>query len=196
MNEGLIDIIEQCQAKNEKGFEALYKKYYRVLHSIAIRYCRTSFEADDVLQDAFIKIFHNIDSYSPEGSFEGWLKRIVQNTAINNYKSNLKYNLHVPVLESEDIKDNENIDSIFGDFEAKDILLLLNKLPDGYRIIINLFCLDGFTHKEIAKQLNITEGTSKSQLFKAKAYLKRLVDTEFNRKMNKMSKPIVTLKYQ
>jgi RNA polymerase sigma factor (sigma-70 family) len=126
------------------------------------------------LQDSFIKIFNSIDSYNEKGSFEGWMKRVVQNTAINSYRSNLKFDLHIAISDETDIGD-DSFNTVFDAFSNKEILALLNQLPEGYRVIINLFCIDGYTHQQISELLGIAIGTSKSQLFKAKAYLKNLL---------------------
>jgi len=174
----LEQIIKDCKANKPGAYEFLYKKYYRILYGIALRYCRTTFEAEDILQEAFIKIFNNIQSYNNQGSFEGWIKRIVQYTAINHYRSNLKFNQNSDFANEEyDIQDG-SFDALFDALETKEIIILLNKMPEGYRMIINLYCIDGYTHKEISEILNISVGTSKSQLFKAKDYLKREVESQ------------------
>lgn len=177
----LQDLISNCKAGNQKAYEILYKKYYRVLFGIALRYSRTTFEAEDILQESFIKIFKKIDTYKPDGSFEGWIKRIVQNTAINNYRSNLKFNSNIDIAIPENDIHDESINNVFDSLETKEILQLLNQLPEGYRVVINLFCIDGYSHKEIADMLNISIGTSKSQLFKAKEYLKQSIITKLNK---------------
>lgn len=174
MQINLNDIIKGCKGKDEKAFEILYKKYYRILLGIALRYSRDTAEAEDILQDSFIKIFNSIESFNTKGSFEGWMKRIVQNTAINSYKSNLKFDLHVAITDEIDVGD-DSFTSGFESFSNKEILILLNQLPEGYRVVINLFFIDGYSHQEISELLNISIGTSKSQLFKAKAYLKNLL---------------------
>jgi RNA polymerase sigma factor (sigma-70 family) len=179
MQVGIEDIIKGCKAREEKAFEMLYKKYYRILFGIALRYSRTSAEAEDILQESFIKVFHSIDSYSAKGSFEGWLKRIVQNTAVNSYRSNLKFDLHLEISEhTQEIKD-DSFNHIFDSFEVKDLVGLLNMLPEGYRVVINLFYIDNYSHKEISEMLHISVGTSKSQLFKAKACLKNLIEIHY-----------------
>jgi len=174
-------LVKRCKAKEELAFEILYKNYYRVLFGIALRYSRTKAEAEDILQDSFIKIFNNIPSFKNKGSFEGWMKRIVQNTAINSYHSNLKYNLHVEISEHTDLNDKQDFNTIFESFDVKDITRFLNFLPDGYRMVINLYYIDGYSHKEIAEVLNISIGTSKSQLFKAKANLKTIIELYLKR---------------
>ena len=154
-----------------------------MLYGIAMRYSKSQAEAEDILQDSFIKVFNSIGAYQLGGSFEGWLKRIVQNTAINSYRSQLKFNLYVDVSEQELLLSDESPEAIFESLEAKEIILLLNRMPEGYRLILNLYCIDGYSHKEIAQMMNISEGTSKSQLFKAKKYLKSLLETQSKQKI-------------
>jgi RNA polymerase sigma factor (sigma-70 family) len=171
----LESIIDRCKANDHKAFEVIYKTYYRALLGVAMRYTGNLAEAEDVLQDSFIKVFHSIGSYQKKGSFEGWLKRIVQNTAINTYRNKLKFEIYVDVSEREDIED-ESLSSVFESFDEKDLIGLLNHMPEGYRLAINLYFIDGCSHKEIAAMMNISVGTSKSQLFKARNYLKNLVE--------------------
>lgn len=175
----LENIIERCKANDHKAFEIIYKKYYRALLGVAMRYTGNMTEAEDVLQDSFIKVFHSIGSYQKKGSFEGWLKRIVQNTSINTYRGKVKFDMYVDVSEREDIED-DSLDTVFDAFDEKEIVSLLNHLPEGYRLAINLYFIDGCSHKEIAGMMNISVGTSKSQLFKARNYLKNLIET-YNR---------------
>lgn len=179
----LNKLVERCKANDHKAFEIVYKKYYRVLLGIALRYTSNLHEAKDVLQDAFIKIFHSVGSFNASGSFEGWIKRIVQNTAINSYRRNLKYDLYIDLSDEENDIEDDSLSSVFDAFEAKEIITLLNQMPEGYRLSINLYFIDGCSHKEIATMLDITEGTSKSQLFKAKNYLKNLIELHNRQKL-------------
>lgn len=176
MDQELEGIIELCKAHDHKAFEVLYKKYYRILLGISLRYSGNMAEAEDVLQDAFIKIFNSIRSYEGKGSFEGWIKRIVQNTAINNYRSRLKQHLYVDISEEEDRLEDTDLNTVFGTLETKEVISLLNKMPERYRLAINLYLIDGYSHNEIAGMLNISAGTSKSQLFRARNYLKHLIE--------------------
>lgn len=175
----LSDLIEKCKKNDKQSYEILYKKYYRVLYGIALRYSRTTFEAEDIIQESFIKIFKSIQSFNNQGSFEGWIKRIVQHTAINHYRSNLKFYQNSDYGEQEHSIDDGSFYSIFDALETKEIIKLLNQMPEGYRMVINLFCIDGYSHKEIAEFLNISVGTSKSQLFKAKEHLKQIIETQY-----------------
>ena len=123
----IITIINNCKANKNGAYEFLYKKYYRVLYGIALRYCRTTFEAEDVLQESFIKIFNNIHTYKHQGSFEGWLKRIVQLTAINHYKINIKYNLNSDLTNDEYKLQDDSFETLFDTLETKEILIILNE---------------------------------------------------------------------
>ncbi len=181
MNEEEKKIVKGCKERDERAFELLYKKYYRMLLGIAMRYSKDKMEAEDVLQDAFIRVFNSIDAFSEKGSFEGWLKRIVQNTAINNYRKNLKHNLYVDLADKENELMEDSFPELLGGFEVKDIVVMLNAMPDGYRVVMNLYYIDGYSHREISAMLGITEGTSKSQLFKARAFMKDLIENNLNR---------------
>lgn len=183
MEKELDKIIDGCKANNHKAFELLYRKFYRALFGIALRYSKNTAEAEDILQDSFIKIFHSISSYNGKGSFEGWMKRIVQNTAINNYRSKIKFDLYVDASNLENKLTDDDFNSVFEAFDEKDTIALLNSMPAGYRLAINLYFVDGYSHKEIAEMLNVTVGTSKSQLFKAKNYLKSLIHKQSQEKI-------------
>ena len=143
-----------------------------------MRYSRTTFEAEDILQDSYIKIFQNIDSYNLEFSFEGWIKKIVQNTAINNYRKNIKFNSQISLENDDGVLENNELADVFEQFNTNELLKLINELPEGYRLAINMFCIDGYSHQEIAEMLGISIGTSKSQVHKAKQFLKNIIATK------------------
>jgi RNA polymerase sigma factor (sigma-70 family) len=163
----LDDIIKGCIKGNAKAQEQLYLAYKGVLYTLCLKYCRNEEEAEDNLHNAFIEIFTNIGKYKNAGSFEGWMKRITINKAIDSYKKNT---LMVP------IKDNLPEDTDVTDEEvnlpASYLLNLVQQLPDQYRMVFSMFELDNYSHKEIAEALGITESTSKSNLHRAKAILK------------------------
>lgn len=167
------EIIEGCLKQKPAAQEALYKLYSARLLAICTRYAHTSFEAEDIFQEAFIKVFKNIDQYKGQGSFEGWLKHIFVNTAINHFHKSKKHNNH---QDPEDYADTVTSDTdIIGSISADELTAVISKLPEGYRMVFNLYVVEGFNHKEIADMLGISEGTSKSQYAKAKAYLKKLL---------------------
>jgi RNA polymerase sigma-70 factor (ECF subfamily) len=149
---------------------------------LSIRYCGNRIDAEDVLHDAFIKILSNVDSFTekPNASFEGWLKRITINTALNFVRSRLKTNLVIglnPLLEElpEEPSDDESFVKPGFSLSQDTLLQMVCELPDGYRTVFNLYVFEQYSHKEIALELNCTENTSKTQLFKARAYLRKKI---------------------
>lgn len=163
-------IIEGCLQGDRRVQKALYDKYAPKMYAICLRYAKDKAEAQDVLQDAFMKVFLNIGKFSKENSFEGWLRRIFVNTAITNYKSNLKHYYHQDIEEQNDsvsisYKMNDS------DFTNEELMIAVQKLSDGYRTVFNLYAIEGFMHKEIAEMLDIDVATSKSQYHRAKKIL-------------------------
>ncbi|MFC5269165.1 RNA polymerase sigma factor [Adhaeribacter terreus] len=167
-------IIEGCKREEPAFQELLYKKYASRMMAVCTRYAKTRFEAEDVFHDAFVKVFKNIQTYQ-SGSFEGWMKRIFVNTAINNYRKNLKHYGHDEFGEVHDF--SPETDSVISGITTQELLDIVNQLPEGYRLVFNMFAVEGYTHKEIGELLGIAEGTSKSQLAKAKQMLKKLLST-------------------
>jgi len=172
------DIIQGCRQKNRKAQQALYDKYSPKMFGICKRYLKNYEDAEDVLVDALFKAMTKIDMYSGNGSFEGWIRRIVVNESLMHLRKNNNFKLTVE-LKNIDIKTEVSIED---DLAAEDILKLLAKLPTGYRTIFNLYVVEGFKHREIAEQLGISINTSKSQLILAKKKLQALV------KENKISR--------
>ncbi len=163
-------IIDGCKREEPKFQELLYQKYASRMMAICTRYAKTRFEAEDIFHEAFVKVFQHIDTYQ-QGSFEGWMKRIFVNTSINNFRKNQKHYGHEQ--HSDESEKNASEDLILSDISTKELMDLINQLPEGYRLVFNLSVIEGYTHKEIGEMLNIAEGTSKSQLAKAKAFLKK-----------------------
>lgn len=157
----------------------LYTRFAPKLKSICIRYVKDSDEAKDVLQDSFIKIFHQLDKYKGEGSFEGWMKRIVINTTLDHIKKNQKLLLDksedLALLEiSEDENEVSNSDKwLDAGFTANDLLEILGRIPNEYGVVFNMFHIDGLAHKEIGQLLQIGESTSRKRLFVARKLLQR-----------------------
>jgi RNA polymerase sigma-70 factor (ECF subfamily) len=140
--------------------------------AIAQRYCNTTFESEDVLQEAFIKVFKKIGTFDGKGSFEGWLKRVVVNTAINHYHQTYKEKLNV---DYDSVKESDGLPDAVSRLSNEELLNVIKELPDGYRMVFNLYVIEGYTHKEIGELLSINEGTSKSQLAKAKNMMRKLL---------------------
>lgn len=173
----LQGIINECKKNNRNAQAKLYAALAPKLLGVCLRYMNDRDEAEDVMQESFVKIFTNLGSYRGEGSFEGWTKRIAANTALTALKK------RKAIQFERDLVIVENID--FSAEECRDVLLeevmdCLNYLPDGYRTIINLFLVEEFSHKEIAEQLNISESTSRSQYSRARQVLLKALKTKKN----------------
>jgi RNA polymerase sigma-70 factor (ECF subfamily) len=168
------ELIETCLKDNPKAQKMLYDTYSSVLFGICLRYSKNEEEAQDILQDSFIKIFTKLDTYQFTGSFEGWLKRIVTNTSIEYYRKKIT----MEHLEEIGFNPYLAVDSDRG-LEVEELLKMIQELPEGYRMVFNMYAIDGYTHGEIATKLNISEGTSKSQLSRARAYLQRKFKEKF-----------------
>jgi RNA polymerase sigma factor (sigma-70 family) len=165
------EIVQGCKAGSRKSQRLLYDRYSKKMLGVCLRYCQNREEAEDVLQDGFIKVFTNIDSFKEQGSFEGWIRRIMVNTAINNYQSNLKRYYHSDVEEETGIS-SDQVDA-FNKLSAMDLLRIIQSLPEGYRMVFNMYAIEGYTHKEIGEMLGISENTSKSQLSRARVCLQK-----------------------
>ena len=166
-------LIELLKINSESAFVELYNKYSPVLFGICLRYAKERTEAEDILQESFIKIYENIESFKSEGSLEGWLKRIVVNVSINHYRKKIKEN----TVSTDDEITYEKIipENVFSELTSKELISLIQLLPEGYRMVFNLYAIEGFKHNEIAELLGYTESTSKTQLMKAKKILQQYV---------------------
>lgn len=159
----------------------IYKLYADVLFGLSLKYSRNYQDAEDTLQDSFLIIFDKIKQYSNKGSFEGWLKRIIINTALQKYRE--KSNLEL-VKEVSDTEEVVEIDFEDTNLNIGFLLSLVQELPDKYRLIFNLYVLDSYSHKEISEMLNISEGTSKSNLSRARKKLKKELQAHQQREQN------------
>lgn len=165
----LEEIIIGCKKQSIPHQKELYLLYSKTLFNLSLKYCTSFTEAEDNLHDSFMEIYSNINQFKNTGTFEGWIKRITINKAISKYKKKTNF---------KTIDDNINIEDTTIEFEEnnitlEDLLNLIQKLPNQYRLIFNLYELDNYSHKEIAALLNISKGTSKSNLSKAKGILKK-----------------------
>lgn len=165
-------IVKGCIEKNAIAQKNLYEKFARKMMGVCLRYCDSSEEAEDVVQNGFISIFENIESFKGTGSLEGWVRKIMVNTALTNIRKNkkLKQNIELDSVEFM-IPSNSHSESL----EAKDLLKIIQTLPIGFKTVFNLYAIEGYSHKEIGEMLNISEGTSKSQYSRAKAHLQKII---------------------
>ncbi len=163
------ELLEGCKAGNRKMQEALYKQTASKMMAVCMRYAKDRMEAEDVLQMGYIKIFQKVKDYRGDGSFEGWIRRIMVNTAIESYRKNLRSLNVVPI---EDAYEQPSTGFDFSRLGMQDLMKVIQKLADGYRMVFNMYIIEGYSHKEIAETLGISEGASKSQLSRARAILK------------------------
>jgi len=163
------DFIERCLNNDSKTQGELYKQLAPKMFGICLRYAKNQMEAEDVLQEGFIKVFRYLKDYRNDGSLEGWVRRTMVNTAINFYKKKIKYQKDVSLDQTDPINNDE--ESAIDKLSAKELLEVIRELPDGYRMVFNLNVIEGYTHKEIGEMLNISENTSKSQLSRARGVL-------------------------
>lgn len=152
---------------------------------ICMRYSARREDAEDILHEGFIKVFRNIGKFRGEGSFEGWIKRIMINTSLSHYHSSLKQSFYSQAEELEDKPEDRPDDGFYGEAPPRSVLLsLIQELPDGYRFVFNMYVFEEFSHKEIASELGISVNTSKSQLAKARRQLQKKLKERYNLKPN------------
>ena len=172
-------LVKNCVNGKVESQELLYRRFSSRMFGVCLRYAKNRMEAEDIMQEGFIKVFQNLKSFRNAGSLEGWVRRIIVNTAINYYKKNLKY---LQTLDIDDCINNENISVESNDnINMKILLNLIQNLPEGYRMVFNLYVMEGYSHKEIGETLGISENTSKSQLSRARKVLQeklKLINAE------------------
>lgn len=168
------ELIIGCLRNEAACQKELFDRYAGRLLGVCHRYARNKSDAEDILQDAFIKIFEKLDQFRGQGSFEGWMRKITVNTALKKY-SLLRYQKEMSGFEVTDQFDKGNPESTHSKLGEKDLIRLINNLPDGYRLVFNLYVMEGYQHEEIATMLNIQPGTSRSQLVKARLMLQKQI---------------------
>lgn len=175
----LEELIIQCKKQDAKAQGELYNRYNRALFAICLRYSPNFAEAEDNLQDAFLTIFKKVSQYKGKGSFEGWMKRITVNTVLQKYRKQRAYE----IVDEAQIEDEAQYEVESDDIPLDFLLKIVQELPDRYRLVFSMYVLDGYQHKEIAEILEISDGTSKSNLARARNILKNKVDA-YNAKNN------------
>ena len=179
----LEKLIKKCKQGDKKSQSEVYQLFAGKLFALCLKYSKNYQEAQDNLQDGFITIYKKIDQYQFKGSFEGWLKRIVINTALQKYREKNVLN-----LISDEIPDKVEVEVDETTLSLDYLLKIIQELPNQYRLVFNLYVLDGYSHREIAEMLEISEGTSKSNLSRARQILKRKVEQNvLDEKKNKVS---------
>lgn len=167
------ELIKGCKAGKRKAQSMLYKRYASNLLGLCMRYSKSKDEAEDILQDGFIKIFEKISSLEKTSSLEPWMRRIMVNTAINSYHKNLKHYFNQDIDEMQIESTDEPEQEYMPHLSPEQVMKSIQKLPEGYRMVLNMYVFDGFSHKEIAEELGVSINTSKTQLLKARKKLKK-----------------------
>ena len=168
----LDELIIQCKKQDAKAQGELYKRYSSVLFSICLRYSPNHTEAEDSLQDSFLTIFEKVDQFKDSGSFEGWIKRITVNTVLQKYRKKRVFDIAREDQSPDEIDVEVEDEGIPLDF----LLKIIQELPDRYRLVFTMYVMDDYAHKEIAEMLGISDGTSKSNLARARMILKTKIE--------------------
>lgn len=164
-------LITDCIGQDARAQKALYTLFAPAMYKICLRYATDTSSAQDIFQDAFVKVYQNLHKIKQASHLPGWVKRIFVYTAIDNLRVQSKYRQHIEIDSAVQLASNAH--GIEAQLAAEDIMTLVQKLPQRSRLVFNLFVMEGFSHKEIAEMLSISEGTSKSQLFEAKKALQK-----------------------
>lgn len=170
----LMDLVEGCKREDRSSQRKLYEEFYSYGISVCLRYSKSDEEALEILNDGFMKVFTKISRYDKDRSFKGWLRRILINTALDHYRKNEKFYNH---KGTDSIKNSESDFSIEKHLAYEDLLLMIRQLSASYQLVFNLYTIDGYSHEEIADLLNISVGTSKSNLSRARANLRQMLKT-------------------
>lgn len=168
----LEQLISGCKAGDRKAQELVYKMFASKMLGLCMRYTKDRFEAEDVLQMGFIKVFDKVKEFKSEGSFEGWIKRIMVNTAIELYRKNARM---YPVVDLDTASEKAVDENQLTRLNMNDLMQAIQRLSPGYKVIFNMYAIEGYSHKEIAIELGISEGTSKSQLARARSILQQYI---------------------
>ena len=187
----LEETIRKCALGDRKAQAALYNQFSSKMYGVCLNYSKDTTEAEDNLHDGFIRIFTKISQYGFKGSFEGWMRRIMVNTSLEKFRKNNQLHPVEDMLIFESIQYTEEILSAIS---ADDLLKIIQELPPRYRMVFNLYAIEGYSHQEIAKVMEINEGTSKSNLSRARVILQKKVIENFGLEENTVSTTLCQLK--
>lgn len=170
MNEA--ELIIACKKGDRRAQHALFERFKRKMFAVCLRYAHNNEDAEDVLQEGFVKVFRDLYQYTGTGNFEGWVRKVFVNTALQHLQKQKK-GIVTSVLEDMEYEEDSPDDFVLDEHTAQQLLSILQQLPVGFRTVFNLYVLEGYSHPEIATMLGISIGTSKSQLLRAKAHFKK-----------------------
>ena len=167
------DLARACQREERSAQEALYARYARRMFAVCLRYARHRAEAEDLLQEGFVRVFDKLDGFRMEGSLEGWIRRIMVHTCINHLR---KRSVRDEVLGTDHVQERSVSPEAVANLGQQELMALIGELPAGYRAVFNLYAIEGYNHAEIAALMGFGESTSRSQLAKARQQLKRRLE--------------------
>jgi len=168
-------LIQGCINEEHYAQKLLYDMYSPKMYYVCLRYARHELEAQDMLQDGFVKVFDKIASFKSNGSFEGWIRRIIVNTSLNHCRKRSFKQEQIGIEDYQDKVVDSKAISLLGE---KELLALIQQLPDGYKMVFNLYVIEGYSHKEIGEMLEVTESTSRSQLAKARKWMQNVLEKQ------------------
>lgn len=166
------DLVAGCIKGHRTMQRALYQKYSARMMAVCLRYCRCREDAEDILQESFVKVFNSIEKFRQESALSYWIKRIVINTALNYHRKNVYLYPHLDIDEMHDLGGD---DPSLANYHFKELLTVLQNLPQGCQVVFNLYAIEGYKHREIAQMLDISEGTSKSQYARARSLIREMI---------------------
>jgi len=171
------ELLEACVKQDRRAQRALYELYSPQMLTLCIRYIGDRERAKDIMHDGFITVFEKLGSYNASGSFEGWLRRIFVNTALMSLRKGdvLKYSEELSGIEREITVD----DTVLGNISSKELIRLISSMPVGFRTVFNMYAIEGYSHREIAREMKISEGSSRSQLSRARCWLQERIEGDY-----------------
>lgn len=184
------ELVKGCVSKNPVAQKLLFEKFSRKMMGICLRYADRGEEAEDMLQNGFIRVFEKIETFRSEGSLEGWVRRIVVNESLTWLRKNKAMKMNVDIDDAKYMIPGNN--HVGENVNEKDLLKMIQSLPAGFRTVFNMYAIEGYSHKEIAEQLGISEGTSKSQYSRAKMHLQNMLSGEAAMSNVKAEQKIIT----
>ncbi len=169
-----VTLVQECVKGNPRAQRSLFDRFAPKMLSVCLRYAKDQEQAEDILQDGFVKVFGKLKDFKNEGSLEGWIRRVMVNTALDQIRKDLRL---LGDVSTDDVAYKmESNDFIAENLMAEDLMKMVRSMPEGYKVVFNMFAIEGYSHQEIAQSLGITESTSKSQYSRARAYLRERIE--------------------
>jgi RNA polymerase sigma factor (sigma-70 family) len=172
------ELIDKCLQGDQRAQKALFEKFSRKMMSVCMRYAPDREQAEDVLQDGFVKVFNHLATFKREGSFEGWIRRTMVNTSLDNLRKKRADVIDADISEAEYLAGSD--EKVVGKMRVEELMKLIQDMPPGYRTVFNMYAIEGYSHQEIADELGVTESTSKTQFRKARTYLMNIIGEREN----------------